>query len=301
MIHLPVVVLGNIPIAEQLGKKGTESDIVLYNHTSSEGVFTYITIHSEKIQPLLEAVHMADVCVIAIKELTKPIGEQIVLAAARTWSKGFFFIQNIPDTDVKALVKGTSLASFEFVSDIAALRQKIASIPAEHGEKPVWIPIDTTFNVKSVGTIILGIVQQGTIRKHDTVRVEPLGKEVSIKSIQSQDHDIDEASTGTRVGLNLKGVEADELRRGFVLCAQGNVAKELTVSFTQSLFYNLPVEPQEKVFFNVGLQVVSANYFKSENKVVLDVPVVFHSGDEYLIVSQRSIMPRLIGNGTIQK
>ena len=75
MKHLIVGILGNHEdsqeLVKKLGKKGTGSDIELYNHGSSEGVFTYVCVNSDKIQALLQTLGMIDVPVIVVKELTK--------------------------------------------------------------------------------------------------------------------------------------------------------------------------------------------------------------------------------------
>jgi selenocysteine-specific translation elongation factor len=35
------------------------------------------------------------------------------------------------------------------------------------------VPVDTHFNVKGVGVVVLGFVAQGTIKKHDMLKVLP--------------------------------------------------------------------------------------------------------------------------------
>ncbi|HEX9909159.1 MAG TPA: EF-Tu/IF-2/RF-3 family GTPase, partial [Thermoplasmata archaeon] len=79
------------------------------------------------------------------------------------------------------------------------------------------VPVDHYFDVKGVGTVILGCVADGVIRKHDTVKVLPNGKDAEIRSIQKHDDDFDFAERGDRVGLALKGVSVSELDRGTVL------------------------------------------------------------------------------------
>ena len=65
--------------------------------------------------------------------------------------------------------------------------------------------------------MILGCVTHGVIKKHDSLKVLPTTKTAQIRSIQKHDDDADTAVTGDRVGLSLKGIEAEDLDRGYVL------------------------------------------------------------------------------------
>ncbi len=123
------------------------------------------------------------------------------------------------------------------------------------------------FDVKSVGTVILGIIKSGTVKKHDKVLVEPLGKEVMIKGIQSQDRDFDSAEAGMRVGLNLKGVEADELKEN------------------------------DQVFVSSGLQAIAAKV-KSVDPLEVETenPVAYNKDTKFLIASTKQDLPRIIGS-----
>ncbi len=76
---------------------------------------------------------------------------------------------------------------------------EILKLSVDRKEGQVEVPIDNHFNVKGVGTVILGFVTSGKVRLHDDLVVEPLGKKVNIKGIQTHDKDIQEAETGTRV------------------------------------------------------------------------------------------------------
>ena len=79
--------------------------------------------------------------------------------------------------------------------------------------------MDHVFPVKGIGTVVLGCVAAGSVRRHDTLRLLPPGKEVQVRSIQRHDDSAEEASLRDRVGVALKGVEAAEIERGDVLTA----------------------------------------------------------------------------------
>ena len=77
------------------------------------------------------------------------------------------------------------------------------------------VPIDHHFNVRGIGTVILGCVADGWIKKHDKMRVEPLGKTAQIRSVQKHDDDFAWAYAGDRVGCALKDIDAEETEASF--------------------------------------------------------------------------------------
>ncbi len=89
---------------------------------------------------------------------------------------------------------------------------------------PCTVVLDHAFNVRGVGTVALGFVRRGVPRVHDELRFLPLGTVVTVRSIQRFDEDQMEALAGARVGVALKGIEADEIDRGSLLTADATIA-----------------------------------------------------------------------------
>lgn len=304
MLHLTVGIFGNPEFAEniakKLGKQGTKNDIGIYNHGSSEGVLTYITVNSEKIQPLLQAINMVDVPVIAISELNPYVGEQIVTLGEFGFEQGFIICENIPAEQIKSIIKGTSIEGFTFITQ-DELAEQVKKITIQRHSSALVIPIDNHFNVKSVGTVILGIIKSGSVKKYDKVLIEPLGKEVLVKGIQSQDKDLDSAEAGMRIGLNLKGVEADELKRGYII-GIAEKTRSFKLLFHKSKFSKEVVKANDQLFISVGLQVPAARV-KSFNENVLEVETdtstAFNKSDKFLIASTKQTNLRIIGRAEI--
>lgn len=293
-MHLTVGIFGDIELAKRLGKKGTENDIAIFNHASSEGVFTYVSPNSDKIQSLLQSIAMIDIPVIVAKELTKEIGEMIIAINEFAFDKGFI----VGNRDALApLIKGTSLEKFLFVSE-EELREQLKSVKIERSDE-LFIPIDNYFNVKGVGTVILGIAKSGVLKKYDKVMIEPLGKEVNIKGIQSQDKDFEVSAEGMRVGLNLKGVEADELRRGYIICKGMNKSDNFTLDLKRNKFFKGELKQGMAVFVASGLQVVAAHIENLEPFTVKILSPIAYK-DKLIIASQTDTLPRIIGSGIIK-
>ncbi|MBN2203328.1 MAG: hypothetical protein JW700_04055 [Candidatus Aenigmarchaeota archaeon] len=297
-MHLTVGIFGDHELAKKMGKKGTTNDITIYNHGSSEGVFTYVCPNSEKVQSLLYVLNMIDVPVLVVKNLTKEIGETIIGIDEMKFEKGFIITEL--KENVKDFIKNTSLEKFEMIEE-SELRQKLLETKFEKKYDSVMIPIDNYFNVKGIGTVVLGTVKGENVSLHDKLMMEPLGREVTVKGIQSQDKDYKETEMGMRVGLNLKGVSADEIKRGYVLCNKIEKTNELKIKFEKNKFFRQEIKEGMDLFVSIGVQVISFNVIKVGEILELksDQTIACTNNQRCIIASQNNILPRIIGHGTI--
>ena len=298
-MHLTVGVFGNQELAGRLGKKGTTNDIAIYNHSSSNGVFTYVCPNSEKIQPLLEVINMIDVPVIVVEDMNKEIGEIIIAIDEMKFERGFIIAEN--RDALSTFMKNTSLEKFEFVEE-KELWAKLLELKLEKNNDELLLPIDNFFNVKGIGTVVLGILKGGQIKLHDKLMMEPLGREVVVKGIQSQDKDLKETEPGMRVGINLKGVQSEEIKRGFVLCKEIEKTKELALEFKKSRFFKQELKEGTQVLLSVGLQVVTCDVDGVGEKLKLKTNnnIVYRKNQRCLVASLNNTVPRIIGSGIIE-
>jgi len=227
MGNLNVAVLGPLGYAKDLGKKGTASDITFYNLKKGADTVTLIepTRYPERLAPLFYAASMADAALIVVSEITPIFGEWVLMLDEVGVEQGYIVLQNyLAPGDLAPLLQGTVLEHYEFVDeDPIVLRDRLlARAHARPSVEPAagvtgTIPIDHHFNVRGIGTVILGGVMRGGIRKHDTLKIYPGEQAITVRSIQKHDDDFDWAAEGDRVGLALKNIESDDLDRGFVL------------------------------------------------------------------------------------
>lgn len=300
MQHLTVGVFGDGAFLKRLGKAGTTNDLAIRNQADSQRVYTYVSPNSpeNKLQPLLQSAGMIDVPVLVANELTKELAEQIVLLDSCGFDSGFIISSS---DSLRSLISGTSLERYEWIADEKELAAKLAGLDAKPLSEKVWIPVDNYFDVKGVGTVILGVVRGGVVRKHDALALQPAGKQAVVKGIQSQDKDLEEAGLGTRVGLNLKGVDVSELRRGHVLCKEAQVSKTIRPAFTKSRFCKEEVKAGTSIFFSASLQVIAGKIENSNDFTIsLEQPAAYLPGQRCIIASARNALPRIIGSGTIK-
>lgn len=276
---------GKTSLAEKLGKKGTESDIVLYDFVKGENILSMVDPvgYPKSPKPLVNAVNMADVVLfcVAAGGMDARTGECIILMDLLKPKRGMFVITKIDESNpyavdelkkkVKTVTKGTAMESWDAVGTssktiegIDKLKDSLIAIDNQLKEeyktltdKPVRIPIDHHFNVTGVGCVILGYVEQGTVNMKEKLTLFPLKHEVEIRSIQMHDVDVKQAPAGARVGLALKGVQSKDLDRGFMISESEQVSDLFKLKCMTARFKG-EFNVDDKVHLYVGLQSTPA-------------------------------------------
>ena len=304
-----VAVVGAPDIAKELGKKGTASDVTLFN-TVTEGHATTLvepTQFPDKYAALPTALAMADECLLVVSELSRPIAETIATVELAPISTTVVLGPAVGEGELARALKGGRLETAPRLPlDFPRLREAIDTWRAPIVEGPVMVAVDHAFPVKGVGAVALGVVRRGTLHGHDRLRLWPTAKLLDIRSIQVHDIDRKEAECGERVGIALKGVDADELSRGQVLAPEGSLAQGAEVrgdAFLKCRYYRGDAGVGAAVHLAHGLQVVPAEIGELAPggvRVTADRAVVRIAGaPAYLIDLSVPAGPRLIGRFTV--
>lgn len=101
--------------------------------------------------------------------------------------------------------------------------------PEKPTKLPLRVPIQDVYSITGVGTVPVGRIETGIMKKGETVIFEPAGASGEVKSIEMHHEMFDEAEPGDNVGFNVRGVGKNDIRRGDVAGHTDNaptVAKE---------------------------------------------------------------------------
>jgi selenocysteine-specific translation elongation factor len=241
MANLNVVVLGELGYSENLGKKGTSTDITFYNLKKGDVTVTFIepSKYPERLAPLFYAVSTARKAILVVCDITPAFGEIVVMLHSVGLESGFIVLKNfLPKERVIPLIKGTAVEKYEFIEDdkndlrerLLGEAGRLRSEAPPQAQSQGTVLIDHSFNVKGVGTVALGCVSSGTIHVHESLSVLPGEKSAFIRSIQKHDDDFDWATRGDRVGLAIKDVAVEDLERGTVLTSDSSIRSAVTVN-----------------------------------------------------------------------
>jgi selenocysteine-specific translation elongation factor len=310
MPAVTIATIGARDVAKEFGKKGTGSDVTLYNLVTEGHAITCVepTNFPEKLPPLLIALGMADRCLLVIDQLSRPIAETIAVADLYDVPTTIVLGPSVGAEEVARLLKGTRLETApEQPLDYPALRQLVDAWLPRPGDGPVTVPIDHAFPVKGVGAVALGVVRAGTLHAHDKLRLWPTPKIVEIRSIQVHDVEVTHASNGDRVGVALKGVDPDELARGQILAPEG--ALHASASLNGSALFPCRYHRSAwgegaQMHLAIGLQVVPVSVGPRDAQSVrftADRPVVFRPGQPgYVLDLSTTTGPRIAARVALQ-
>jgi selenocysteine-specific translation elongation factor len=243
MKHLTVGLFHDHDFGRELGRKGTESDILMFNRKMEDTIFTSMAPVDDKLGPKSQIASTIDAAIIAFNGVSRELGETVVMLDSFGISDGIAITSLYATPEqIAAITRGTSAGSF-FIGtrDPVKILEVLKGLnPKRDTDSPVMVVVDHSFSVKGLGEVVLGFVKKGTVRKYDKLTLLPANKEVMVRSIQMQDEDFDQAEAGARVGLAIKDATIEEMRRGSVLCAPGGVQMDsrLELSFQKSSFYS---------------------------------------------------------------
>jgi len=298
------VVLGEQTIANGFGKKGTMTDLTVYDRKESDIIRTWVVPNGfpEKIQPLLQAINISEYVIFYVASLDRYTGEQILALDMLKKKDGIIsHSYEVDETRLNSMIKGTVLQNYKRVNS-PDIKEELAKFPPILKDGSVQIVVDHCFDVKGVGTVVLGKVLQGTVNQYDNLVHLPSGADVMVKSIQMHDDDVKQAVCPARVGLSLKGIKPDEVGRGDIITSDKSleVKSEIEFDFKQSPFYKGEVSVNQMCLVSVGLQIKAAKFSSvSPVKLTLDKPIICRKNDICLLVKPESATIRVIGSGKI--
>ena len=320
---LNFVILGDPSIANNLGKKGTSIDITIYDRKSNDQIFSYCfpNTYPDKLQPLLQSIAVSDYAILNISRLDSFLGEQILALDIFNIKKGFILCSYEIDIEkVKSIIKKTSLSSFQILDNVEQLKTRLSELkPSEDRENEqqtdetagastatansVHIPIDHVFDVKGVGTVVLGCIKQGEIKTYDELEINPLNKPVVIKSIQMHDDPVNHSKRSSRVGLSIKGVSAKDVSRGDIITSPGlskTISDSFQIEFKKNPYFKEGIVETQNYMISVGLQIRTVRIKEiggTKINIALEKPIACIKNDLCIVFSPDSKTMRIMGSG----
>lgn len=105
----------------------------------------------------------------------------------------------------------------------ATLASVLAQTPTQSDLGKPRLAVDRAFTMRGAGTVVTGTLTGGTLRKGQAVVVEPGSKAARIRSIQSYNREVEQATQGSRVALNLPDLQTGENANPASAVSRGDV------------------------------------------------------------------------------
>ncbi|MBV8949987.1 MAG: selenocysteine-specific translation elongation factor, partial [Actinobacteria bacterium] len=130
-----------------------------------------------------------------------------------------------------------------------ALDKVLAAAPpaTDRGRPRLWV--DRAFAARGAGTVVTGTLAGGGLAVDDEVTLEPGGHRARVRGVESRHQKLAVAETGSRVALNLAGVEHHEVARGYAVVRPGQWHETAVVDVAVSML------PGERIRRRARLQV----------------------------------------------
>jgi elongation factor Tu len=99
-------------------------------------------------------------------------------------------------------------------------------IPPRATDKPFLMPVEDVFSITGRGTVATGRIERGIINSGESVDILGMGAEglkSTVTGVEMFRKILDRGEAGDNVGLLLRGIEKEQIKRGMVICKPGSV------------------------------------------------------------------------------
>ena len=137
------------------------------------------------------------------------------------------------DGDNTPIIRGSALGALnglpeweEKVMELMDAVDNWIELPPRAVDKPFLMPVEDVFSITGRGTVATGRIETGVIKVGDEVQIIGLGAE-GLKSVVTGVEMfrklLDQGEAGDTVGLLLRGIDKNEIKRGMVIAHPGQV------------------------------------------------------------------------------
>lgn len=142
------------------------------------------------------------------------------------------------DGDNTPVIRGSALGALNgvepWVSQVMELMNAVDTwieLPPRDVDKPFLMPVEDVFSITGRGTVATGRIETGIIKTSEEVQIIGLGSEGKksvVTGVEMFRKILDEGQAGDNVGLLLRGVDKDDIKRGMVITHPGKVTPHTT-------------------------------------------------------------------------
>ena len=136
------------------------------------------------------------------------------------------------DGDETPIIRGSALGALngepqweEKVIELMDAVDNWIPLPPRDVDKPFLMPVEDVFSITGRGTVATGRIETGIVKVGDEVQIMGLGANLksTVTGVEMFRKLLDQGEAGDNVGLLLRGIDKDEIKRGMVICHPGQV------------------------------------------------------------------------------
>lgn len=161
------------------------------------------------------------------KDMDEELIELIKAELVELFEKYEYDTDKIPFVVGSALEGANGTPEGEKTMDelMAALDSAIPE-PARELDKPFLMAVEDVFSIAGRGTVATGRIERGVIKVNDEVELIGGGvdtRTVAITGVEMFKKSLDQGQAGDNVGLLVRGLKREDIKRGQVLAAKGSI------------------------------------------------------------------------------
>ncbi|MCP9611658.1 elongation factor Tu [Coprobacter tertius] len=137
------------------------------------------------------------------------------------------------DGDNTPIIRGSALGALngeaqweDKVMELMNAVDEWIPLPPRDVDKPFLMPVEDVFSITGRGTVATGRIETGVIKVGDEVQIIGLGaegKKSVVTGVEMFRKLLDQGEAGDNVGLLLRGIDKNEIKRGMVICHPGQI------------------------------------------------------------------------------
>ena len=136
------------------------------------------------------------------------------------------------DGDETPIIRGSALGALngepEWEAKVVELMDAVDNwipLPPRDIDKPFLMPVEDVFSITGRGTVATGRIETGIVKVGDEVQIMGLGADMKsvVTGVEMFRKLLDQGEAGDNVGLLLRGIDKNQIKRGMVICHPGVV------------------------------------------------------------------------------
>ena len=137
------------------------------------------------------------------------------------------------DGDNTPVIRGSALGGLNGepeweakIEELMTAVDEFIPLPPRDVDKPFLMPVEDVFSITGRGTVATGRIEAGVINTSEDVQIIGLGAEgrkTVVTGVEMFRKILDRGEAGDNVGLLLRGVDKNEIRRGQVIAHAGTI------------------------------------------------------------------------------
>jgi len=140
------------------------------------------------------------------------------------------------DGDNTPIIKGSALKGLngdpegvKAIDELMAAVDEFIPVPPRPIDQPFLLPVEDVFSITGRGTVATGRIERGVVKTGETVEIVGLMKEgekalqSTVTGVEMFRKILDTGEAGDNVGLLLRGIDKENIKRGQVICKPGSI------------------------------------------------------------------------------